>query len=246
VSDPAFLVLVGGIFFLGGFVKGAIGLGLPTVVIGLLSIMMPPAQAAAMLVIPAIATNIWQMLAGPAFLALLRRMATMMVGVGIGIFATIGLLTGASLWATAALGGVLALYGVLGFFPRRFSVKAAAEPWVSPAIGLINGAVSGTTGVFVVPGVPYLDSLRMDRDTLIQAIGIHAFFCPLILAAALLTRGQLPVDSALTGATALLPAFGGMYVGQLLRKRLHPDVFRRWFFAGLIGLGGYMVVRSLR
>jgi uncharacterized membrane protein YfcA len=86
----------------------------------------------------------------------------------------------------------------------------------------------------------------MDRDTLIQAIGIHAFFCPLILAAALLTRGQLPVDSALTGASALLPAFGGMYVGQLLRKRLHPDVFRRWFFAGLIGLGGYMVVRSLR
>ena len=245
MSDAAFLALVGGIFFTGGFVKGAIGLGLPTVVMGLLSIGMPPAQAAAMLVVPAIATNIWQMLAGPAFLVLLRRLATMMLGVAVGTFATIGLLTGASHWATAALGAVLALYGALGFFPRRFMVRPGAERWLSPTIGVINGAVSGTTGVFVVPGVPYLDALRMERDILIQAIGIHAFFCPLILAVALLSRGQLPAGSAITGAAAILPALAGMYAGQRLRQRLHPDVFRRWFFAGLVGLGGYMVARSV-
>lgn len=245
MPDAAFLLLVGGIFFVGGFVKGAIGLGLPTVVMGLLSITMAPAQAAAMLVIPAIATNIWQMLAGPAFLPLVKRMSPMMLGVAVGTFATISLLTGAPHWATAALGAVLAAYGALGFFPRRFSVRPAAERWLSPTIGLVNGAVSGTTGVFVVPGVPYLDALRMERETMIQAIGIHAFFCPLILALALLARGQLPAASALTGATALLPALAGMYAGQVLRKRLHPDVFRRWFFAGLIGLGGYMVLRTV-
>jgi uncharacterized membrane protein YfcA len=245
VSDPAFLLLVGGIFFVGGLVKGAIGLGLPTVVMGLLSIMMAPAQAAAMLVIPAIATNIWQMLAGPAFLPLLRRLAPMMLGVAVGTFATIGLLTGASAWATAALGAVLAAYGALGFFPRRFHVRPGAERWLSPTVGIVNGAVSGTTGVFVVPGVPYLDALRMDRETLIQAIGIHAFVCPLILALALMTRGQLPADSALTGAMALIPALVGMYAGQRLRMRLDAATFRRWFFAGLIGLGGYMLLRSL-
>ena len=51
--------------------------------------------------------------------------------------------------------------------------------------------------------------------------------------------------AALTGFVALLPAFVGMYAGQRLRRRLNPEVFRRWFFAGLICLGGYMVVRSL-
>jgi uncharacterized membrane protein YfcA len=245
MPESAFLALVGAVFLLGGFVKGAIGLGLPTVVMGLLSILVPPAQAAAMLVIPAIVTNIWQMFSGPAFLTLAKRMATMMLGVAIGTFATIGLLTGASHWAAAALGLVLAAYGALGFFPRRFSVKPAAERWLSPAIGVVNGAVSGTTGIFVVPGVPYLDSLRMERENLIQAIGIHAFTCPLILAIALVTRGQLPAEAAATGAAALLPALAGMYVGQRLRRRLHPDVFRRWFFAGLIGLGGYMLLRNV-
>jgi hypothetical protein len=52
----------------------------------------------------------------------------------------------------------------------------------------------------------FLDSLRMDRETLIQAIGIHAFTCPLILAVALLTRGQLPADAAATGKTSLILA----------------------------------------
>jgi uncharacterized membrane protein YfcA len=245
VPDNAFLVLVGGIFFLGGFVKGAIGLGLPTVVMGLLSIMMAPAQAAAMLVIPAIATNIWQMLAGPAFLELVRRLAPMMLGVALGTFATIGLLTGAGPWATAALGLVLALYGVLGFMPRRFHVRPESERWASPVVGLVNGAVSGATGVFVVPGVPYLDALRMEREKLIQAIGIHAFCCPLILGIALLGRDQLPAAAAGTGAAAILPALAGMYAGQRLRLRLDAATFRRWFFAGLIGLGAYMVLRNL-
>ena len=37
-----------------------------------------------------------------------------------------------------------------------------------------------------------------------------------------------------------------MYIGIRLRRRLAAAVFMRWFFAGLIALGGYMVLRSLR
>lgn len=40
------------VFLLAGFVKGVIGLGLPTVAVGLLSLMMPPVQAAALLIVP--------------------------------------------------------------------------------------------------------------------------------------------------------------------------------------------------
>ena len=244
MPDAAFLALVGGIFFAGGFVKGAIGLGLPTVVMGLLSITMPLGQAAAMVVIPAVATNIWQMLAGPALLTMLRRFATMMLGVVVGTFATVGLLTQSTSLAKAGLGAVLAAYGLLGFMPGRLEIGPRAERWLSPLVGLLTGGISGATGVFVIPAVPYLGSLRLEKEELIQAIGIHAFICPLALGAALTTRGQYPAGAALTGLVALLPAFAGMYAGQRLRQRLHPDVFRRWFFAGLIGLGGYMVLRS--
>src|SRR4051812_28844152 len=45
-------VVIGIAFLVAGFVKGAIGVGLPTLVMGLLSIVMPPAQAAGLMVLP--------------------------------------------------------------------------------------------------------------------------------------------------------------------------------------------------
>jgi uncharacterized membrane protein YfcA len=36
-----------------------------------------------------------------------------------------------------------------------------------------------------------------------------------------------------------------MYLGQHIRGRLHPEVFRRWFLLGLLALGAYMVVHAL-
>ena len=245
MPDTTFVVVMCVVFFLGGFVKGVIGLGLPTVAMGLLSIAMPPAQAAALIVIPAVATNIWQILAGPALVALAGRFALMMLGVFVGTFATVELLTQSTALATMALGGVLATYGVLGFFPGRLEIAPSTERWLSPPIGLVNGMINGATGIFVIPSIPYLNSLRLGREELIQVIGIHALVCPLALGCALALQGQFHTGLAASSIVALLPALAGMYLGQRLRRRLNPDVFRRWFFAGLIGLGGYMLLRSL-
>lgn len=245
MPDAAFIAVLCAVFFLGGFVKGIIGLGLPTVAMGLLSIAMPPAHAAAAIVIPAVATNVWQILAGPALLALARRFAVMMLGVVIGTFATVGLLTRSTALATVALGAVLVAYGVLGFFPGRLEIAPRTERWLSLPIGLVNGMINGATGVFVIPSVPYLNSLRLEREELIQVIGIHALVCPLALGCALALQGEFHTGLAASSIVALLPALAGMYAGQRLRRRLNPEVFRRWFFAGLIGLGGYMVLRSI-
>jgi hypothetical protein len=248
MADAAFLVTVVTVtFLLAGLVKGVIGMGLPTLAMGLLSVAMPPAEAAAILVVPTVITNIWQMVARPALLALVRRFALMIVGAVVGTFATIGLLTGTSTSiATGALGAVLAVYGVHGLVGAQFVVKRESERWLSPIIGLITGMLTGATGVFVIPAVPYLNSLRLEKEELIQSIGISAFVCPLALGLALAVSGQFQAAVARTSFLALLPALAGMYVGQYVRIRLQPVVFRRWFFSGLIVLGGYMVFRSVR
>jgi hypothetical protein len=232
-------------FLVAGGVKGLLGVGLPTVAMALLSFAMPPAQAAATLIVPALATNIWQMAAGPALLPLLRRFAFMAIGMVAGTFATIGLLTGSSTsLATAALGSVLAAYGAYGLIGRVFTVSRRAERWLSPVIGFATGMVTGASGVYVVPVVPYLNSLGLDKEELVQSIGISAFACPLALAAALALRGQYTAQVATSSFIALLPALAGMYLGQAARRKLRPAVFFRWFFGGLLALGLYMIVRS--
>src|SRR5262245_22077939 len=86
------LVLSALVFVLAGSVKGVIGLGLPIVTMGLLSVVMPPAQAAALLIVPSTVTNVWQLAVGPSLKPLSARMWTMMTGVCVGTWMGIGLL----------------------------------------------------------------------------------------------------------------------------------------------------------
>ena len=238
--------LITGTFIVAGMVKGATGLGLPTVAMGLLGLAMPPVQAAALLLVPSLVTNVWQLLAGPRFGALLRRLWGMMFGVVAGTLAGSGLIAGtAGHAATAALGGALALYGLVGLLKPRLRVPAAAEPWASPLVGVATGLVTGATGVFVVPAVPYLGSLGLQRDDLVQALGLSFTISTLALAAGLAWHGALPTGAAGASLLALVPALTGMVLGGWLRARVRPKNFRLIFFAGLLVLGGELFWRGL-
>jgi uncharacterized membrane protein YfcA len=86
VDSTIILAATVGAFLLAGFVKGVIGLGLPTVSVGLLGLLMAPAQAAAILVVPSLVTNIWQAVVGGGLIALARRLWPMLVGICLGTF----------------------------------------------------------------------------------------------------------------------------------------------------------------
>ena len=101
-------------FLIAGVVKGVIGLGLPTVSMGLLSLVMAPAKAASLLIVPSFVTNVWQLAAGPSFGRLARRLWPMLASVVVGTLAGTGLLTGSHAGqAGVALGFLLMLYAVL-------------------------------------------------------------------------------------------------------------------------------------
>lgn len=233
-------------FLVAGLVKGVVGMGLPPVAMGLLGLVMPPVQAAALLVVPSLVTNVWQLVAGPRFTALIKRFTTMMLGVCLGTALGIGLLTGgATTLAGAALGGVLAAYGAIGLVSARFAVSARSERWLSPFIGLVSGVLTGATGVSAIPAVPYLNSLGLGKEELIQTLGLSFTVSTVALAIGLAASGQFQASVAASSLLALVPALGGMLLGQRIRNRLSPEVFRRWFFVGLLVLGTYMVIRAL-
>ncbi|HVF18582.1 MAG TPA: sulfite exporter TauE/SafE family protein [Steroidobacteraceae bacterium] len=242
----ATVLLIAFSLFCAGWVKGIFGMGLPAVSLGLLSLWMPPVDAATLIVIPTLATNAWQFLTGAKPFALSARLGTLLIGVAVGTALGIGFLTGShTALVTLALGGVLIMYAFVGLLSARLSISARMEPWWSPVIGLITGTVNGATGVSVMPLVPYLNSIGLHRDELIQAMGLVFMIAMLSLASCLAWTGHFKMASAGASTLALIPVFAGMYVGQLVRVRLHADDFRRWFFIGLIVLGSYSAVRSL-
>ena len=244
MTETATLVFITLTFLLAGWVKGVIGLGLPTVAMGLLSLTMPPVQAAALMVIPSLVTNIWQALAGPAIWPLLRRFGLMMIAIVVGTLISIGLLTGSDTgFVKTALGLVLIAYGAIGLHGARMQIHLRLEPLLSPVAGFVTGVISGSTGIFVIPATPYFSALGLEKEQLIQALGLSFSISTLALAGGLLMHGQFELRAATTSLIAVVPAFAGMIAGQYLRKRLPQDSFRRWFFVAMLALGVYMVLR---
>jgi uncharacterized membrane protein YfcA len=245
VESLPFLAATAGAYLLAGFVKGVIGLGLPTVAIGLLGLLMTPAQAAAILVVPSLVTNVWQGVTGGALLALARRLWPMLVGICLGTWLGAWLLPGGgTAEATVWLGVALAIYAALGLLNVHFSVPPRAEVWAGLLIGVANGAISVATGIFAL-GAPYIQALTMERDRMVQALGLSFSVSTVALAVALAHGGEMQTSLIWPSLIALGAALLGMVLGQLVRGMIRAQTFRLCFFAGLLLLGAHLALRGL-
>ncbi|MBC9180142.1 TSUP family transporter, partial [Pseudoroseomonas ludipueritiae] len=147
---------------------------------------------------------------------------------------------------TAGLGAALLAYAAFGLLPLRLpAVAPRAEPWAGPLIGLLTGLVTAATGVFVLPAVPYLQALGLERDRLVQALGLSFTVSTLALAAGLATGGGFGGGTLSGSMLALLPALAGMALGGWLRGRVAASTFRRCFFGGLLLLGAHLLWQGL-
>ncbi|MBV7535376.1 sulfite exporter TauE/SafE family protein [Duganella sp. sic0402] len=235
------ILFIAVVFIVAGLVKGVTGMGLPTVAIALLSLRMAPLEAAALLIVPSAVTNVWQLAAGPALYPLWQRFRWVMLAICAGVAAA-GML-GAAGWSGAVLGVALLAYGLLGLTGWRLHVAPRHERWAGPLAGATTGMMAGVTGVFVMPVAPYFQALNLDKDDLVQALGMAFTVGTVALAALLAIHGEWHASAAGNSVLALLPAIAGMQLGQWLRGRMQPALFRRCFFLALLALGAHQLLR---
>ncbi len=236
------LIFITAAFLLAGFIKGVIGLGLPTVSMGLLAVTMPPSQALAIVIAPAIVTNVWQTFVGSYLRNIIIRLWPLMLGTAFGIWLNGDMLTGPyARYGTVILGILLAIYATISLRKFTFSVAPSNEKWIGGIVGVITGVISAATGVQVVPSMPFMQSIGMEKDELVQALGVYFTVATLALAFNLTAAGLLSAATALPGLIALVASFVGMFIGQAVRTRMEPGTFRRWFLIAMIFLGIYLV-----
>lgn len=240
----SFALLLTLTFLAAGLVKGITGMGLPTVAMGLLGAVMAPSAAATLLLAPALVSNLWQLAAGPATTGLVRRLWPFLAGILPGTLASsLLLVTVDPRWSGLALGLALMAYAGYALGAPALAVSAGAEAWLSPLCGLLTGLITGATGVFVIPAVPYLQALHLGRDELVQALGLSFTASTLALAAGLLAHGSLLSAQLGWSLAALLPTLSGMWLGQRIRRRISPRRFRQGFLLVLLLLGLELAIR---
>ena len=155
--EPLTLLLVVGTFLLAGAVKGVIGLGLPAVSLGTLTVALDLPTAMALTLVPSFVTNLWQSVVGGNARIILSRlwpfllMSTVTVWIGVHALARLN-----PTLPTGLLGAVLVTYSVVNLGGIRLAIPAKHEAWAGSLIGSTNGVLTGMTGSSVVPGVMFL------------------------------------------------------------------------------------------
>jgi len=240
------LILVTGTFLLAGFVKGVIGLGLPTVSLALLSVALGLPSAVQLMLAPSLVTNLWQALRGRAFWNLCRRFWPLLVASFVGTWVTYGsLLISHPRRMTALLGAILVLYAANGLRNFLKLPQIRHEAIWSPMVGFVTGLLTGATGSMVLPFVPYLNALDLKRDTIVQMMGIFFTVSTLAMGVAIADHSRFQGDLVRVSVLAILPALLGMQGGQMLRARLSERAFRQCLFMGLFLVGVGLVAKGM-
>ena len=247
MTEPDTIALIVLTFLVAGAVKGVIGLGLPTVSLGILTAALDLPTAMALLIVPSFVTNAYQAAVGGNGRIILARIWPFLVMATVTVWIGARMLTVLDLDLLSGLLGLLLIaYAGINLAGIRIAIPASREAWAGPAFGIANGILTGMTGSFVVPGVMFLQAIGLSRDMLIQAMGMLFTVSTVALAIALKSNDLFTLDQGTASALALAPALAGMAAGQAIRRRLSEAMFRRVFFVALLMLGAYIVVQAAR
>lgn len=211
----------------GGFVKGAIGVGLPVVAIAVMAGFMPVPTVLAMVVVPIVLTNLWQAFQSGNPSEPLKRFWPMIICLLLFVWFSARLVVGLDPDVLYGLiGSVLILFVVTDRFKGGWDISPSAERWLAPIVGAIGGVLGGISTIWGPPMMMYFVTLRLPKEMYIRSVGLVWFVASIPLVFAYVRHGILTVESTTISAMACIPAFIGLIAGQRVRNRINQRAFR--------------------
>lgn len=244
--DMQTITLVFIVFFIASFLKGLTGLGFSTLCLGFLAAFIDLKLAIPLVFLPSLTSNVIIMVQTGRFIEALKRFWLLYLSALPGLVIGIWFLGFSQTEApTVLLGIVMLIYGAWGLKQGLIQLSAKKEKQLALPVGLLSGLVNGATGSQIMPIMPYLLSLKMDRDLFIQTINCAFTFNTLVMMIGLGKLGLITLPVFYLSAGGILPVALGIFLGGLIRKRVSDDMYRKMVLLLLIALGINLVLKSL-
>lgn len=245
--DAFDLILLGSVSLLiAGTIKGLAGLGLPTASAGIMTLWIAPRTAIALILIPMLVSNAWQVWRMGDLRGTLQRYRLLAAALAISLFVTV------SLSATApdrliflVLGISILSFSIVNLLVKMPKLPASLDRPVQVTAGLVGGVLGGVSGIWAAPLVFYLTASQVDKDEFIRATGLLIFAGSVPLAIGYVQQGLLTQQYALIGALLVIPTLLGFTLGERIRKGWPSDTFRRVFLYMFLVLGANLLRRGL-
>ena len=242
--DYLFFIYLG-IFFLGGLVKGTIGVGLPTVTLTLLSFFFDIKDSISFILIPVILTNLVQMLDGKELKSIFQQtkffLVTSVVFVIPGFLVLRAINSNTILLILASL---LVLNSCLVLFNKIITIKRHTSFQTQFWIGALTGITTGVTSIYTMPFIFLIQSLKFNKEKLIQLMGLSFFLYSLTQFALFYSFSMINEKVLLFSSVACIPILIGVISGKYLRKVLSEQTFKQLFNYMLLISGIIIIIKS--
>lgn len=231
--------------FLGGFVKGVVGVGLPMISVPLMSFVLPAYVAAALIVLPVFPANIVQVRSGGPLGEKIRRFWPVSLGIAAGTFASAPFIIAADPKVLSLLVAcIVSLYALQRLRKRDFSIKARHERLVGLGAGLFAGGIGGITMLIGPLVVVYMAALKLERDVFVGSIAFVYLVTTFSIAMTLASFDQLTPSVLTASVLACIPATVGVVTGAWCRRYISQRSFDRLLTTLIIGIAASLFYRA--
>ncbi|MEM1300835.1 MAG: sulfite exporter TauE/SafE family protein [Pseudomonadota bacterium] len=234
------------VYLLAATAKGVTGLGFSTTCLPFLVMTVGLKEALPLLLIPSVASNLQVMYGAGGFRQTVARFWPMFLATIPGLLLGLWILGDADGAALGAiLGAVLLAYVAFAYANPNVRLPDGWERPLQPASGVLTGLLNGLTGSQVMPSMPFLMALDLDRNMFVQAINCSFTLSSIIMAAGLVQLGLMTEGAVLVSAIGIIWATTGVRLGERIRHRLSPDQFRMAVLIMLAGMGVALIMQGL-
>ncbi len=238
------IILAFSAFLIASFLKGLTGLGFSTLCLGFLAIFMDLKLAIPLVFLPSLSSNIMVMIEAGRFFEALKRFWILYLSALPGLLLGIWILGNSQNQSPKViLGAVMLIYGIWALKNKLLLLSENKEKQLMVPVGLLSGLVNGVTGSQIMPIMPYLLSVKMDRDLFVQTINSSFTFSTIIMIIGLGKLGLITTSVISISAIGILPVAVGIFLGGQLRKRVADETYRKMVLILLIILGCTLVIR---
>jgi hypothetical protein len=243
--DLSLLWLAGLGLFLAGVVKGATGLGYSSCALPFLVSALGLKPAMALIIVPAMATNVTVAFTAGHFREIARRFSNLYVamlpGIAVGVYLLVWV---AQSIAVRTLGLIIILYALITLVRPQVLISRVSERVLQVPTGFANGVLTGLTGSQVMPLFPYMMALDLDPNRLVQAINLAVSVASVFLAIGLFSAGIMTPELMGASVLAILPAIVGVELGARMRRHIPASQFRSVVLYVLLATGFLLLIRS--
>lgn len=231
------------VYLICGVIKGTIGFGMPTVSISLLVFFIDVKVIIALILIPTIIVNFYQLSRGGNFKKIFNETKFFLFSSTIFIFPgsyLLNLINSQFIILFIAL--VLFINSILFLTNIKYTLSSYKSPLIQILIGSINGVIIGMTSIYTMPLIFLLQSLRYNKDTTVQFLGIAFFLYPIAQLLSFTNLNLISLEIVKISFLALIPIFLGLYIGQKIRKKISESLFQKFFFCMLLMMSLIIII----